>query len=68
MHFTKNRQRQIGFIPDIYRILGKYTLIYVLETLIECGMFLKKHAWKMLACQKLIDFNKQQQLVKAEKV
>ena len=30
-HYTENSHLQRGFIPDIYRILEKYTLIHSLE-------------------------------------
>ncbi|KAH3828960.1 hypothetical protein DPMN_130948 [Dreissena polymorpha] len=35
-----------GLIPDIYRLLQKYSLIPTLETYLESGVFPGKMAWK----------------------
>ena len=39
-HYTKNSHLQRGFIPDIYRILGKCSLIHSPEQFIVTGNFL----------------------------
>ena len=39
---------QRGFIPDIYRILGKYSLLPILITFVENGTFVSKTSWKNL--------------------
>ena len=35
-----------GFVPDIYRILGKYTLLEVLDRFESEGVFMSKMSWK----------------------
>ena len=37
-----------GFVPDIYRIFGKYGLIHVLNHFVASGQFPSKIAWKYL--------------------
>lgn len=51
--YNENSVRQMGFIPDIYRLLGKYSLKYVLESFLEHGTFISKFAWKRLVHEKL---------------
>ena len=43
-----SRQKMLGFIPDIYRILGKYDMLSYLESYIKHGTFPSKPAWKQL--------------------
>ncbi|MCG8048788.1 MAG: reverse transcriptase family protein [Candidatus Thiodiazotropha taylori] len=35
-----------GFLPDIYRILGKYSLLEPLNRFLSDGVFMSKQAWK----------------------
>lgn len=55
--FTNRLSSQRGFIPDIYRILAKYSLTYMFHTFIENGSFVSKGAWKRLVLQKIKVFN-----------
>ena len=43
-----NYYQSHGFIPDIYRVLHKYDLKYILDIYIRNGMFPSKFAWKAL--------------------
>lgn len=53
MNFNNRISSQRGFIPDIYRILGKYSLTYVLYTFVEKGTFISKTSWKRLVGDKI---------------
>lgn len=53
MQFYSSVQSSQGFFPDIYRILGKYSLINVLETFIKSGFFPTKFSWKRLVNDKM---------------
>lgn len=44
---TKN----VGFIPDIIRILQKYSILEHFEIYLECGEFASKLKWKLLCKQ-----------------
>ena len=64
-HYTKNSHLQRGFIPDIYRLLGKYSLIHSLEQFMVTGNFLNKYRWKSIIREKLAIFTRQQYQVKS---
>ena len=44
---------QYGFIPDILRILDKYSLSYVLDEYIQSGQFMSKFSWNRLVKTKI---------------
>ena len=44
---------QYGFIPDILRILDKYSLSYVLDEYIQSGQFISKFSWNRLVKTKI---------------
>ena len=46
LYFTKQCKNQYGFIPDIYRILKKYTLSEYLTTYQQHNYFPEKRSWK----------------------
>ena len=41
INYFDNPGRQVGFIPDIHRILEKYSLSYVMQEFIENGIFVE---------------------------
>lgn len=53
--FDKNSSSQLGFIPDIFRLLGKYSLTSTLHTFLEIGSFMTKNAWKRLLRDKFLN-------------
>ena len=40
--------RLYGFVPDIIRILDKYSLSYALDEYMQTGMFMTKFSWNRL--------------------
>ena len=48
MNYFDNPRRQVGFIPDMHRILEKYSLTFALQDFMEHGRFLSKYSWKRL--------------------
>lgn len=50
LDFNSQMSFQRGFIQDMYRILGKYSLTHVFHTFIENGTFISKGSWKHLVC------------------
>ena len=49
-----NKDRQcLGFVPDIFRIVRKYNLQYVLDTYIRQGSFPSKCRWKTILISNL---------------
>ena len=58
-----NMQNQFtSFIADIYRLLVKYGLRYILDNYIEAGAFPPKCYWKRLLTDKVVTRNKQDTL------
>ncbi|MEW8150680.1 MAG: reverse transcriptase family protein [Candidatus Thiodiazotropha endolucinida] len=53
VNFNGRVSSQRGFIPDIHRILGKYSLTHVLHTFAEIGTFISKTSWKRLVGDKI---------------
>ena len=64
-NYIKNSHLQRGFIPDIYRILGKYSLIHFLEQFVATGDFLNKYRWKNIIREQLSIFTRRQYQLKA---
>ena len=54
INFNGQISSQRGFIPDIHRILGKYSLMQVFHTVIENDTFISKGSWKRLVWEKKI--------------
>lgn len=42
-----------GFIPDIYHILGKYSLLHALRWFENTGIFLTSLAWKRMVRERI---------------
>ena len=40
--------QSVGFMADVYRLLGKYGLLQFLNEHIETGLFPTKFTWKMI--------------------
>lgn len=55
INYVENPRRKVGFMPDILRILDKYSLRYVLENFIDTGIFMTKHVWKKLVRKRIDD-------------
>ena len=53
LNFDNQICYQRGFIPDIHRILGKYSLLPVLQLFLENGSFMSKTSWKSLINEKI---------------
>ena len=53
VNFNGRISSQRGFIPDIHRSLGKYSLTHVLHTFAEIGTFISKTFWKRLVGDKI---------------
>jgi hypothetical protein len=53
-YVSVDRQKH-GFIPDIYRLLQKYDLLYVIYTFIDTGVFPSKLKWKKILQMKVIN-------------
>ena len=53
VNFNGRISSQRGFIPDIHRILEKYSLTHVLHTFAEIGTFISKTSWKRLVGDKI---------------
>ena len=53
LNFSSRIGVQRGFLQDIYRILGKYTLTHVFHTFMENGTFISKGSWKRLVCERI---------------
>ena len=53
LNFDNQISYQRGFIPDIHRILGKYSLLPVLQLFLENGSFMSKTSWKSLINEKI---------------
>jgi hypothetical protein len=47
-HFLNGDKQSHGFLPDIYRILQKYELKYILDSYAADGIFPSNYAWKDL--------------------
>ena len=60
INYFENPRRQLGFIPDIYRILEKYSLSYVLQGFLENGIFVSKYAWKRLLKEKMFSLDREE--------
>ena len=65
INYFENPRRQLGFIPDICRILEKYSLSYVLQGFLENGIFVSKYAWKRLLKEKMSSLDREELLRKA---
>ena len=53
-HFQHLDNQRLGFIPDINRILTKYTLHHVFDRYLSDGVFPSKYAWKRIIYEKTI--------------
>ena len=52
--FNGQLSSQSSFIPDIHRILGKYSLMKIFLTFTGNGTFIAKDSWKRVVCEKTI--------------
>ena len=64
-NYTKNSHLQRGFILDIYRILGKYSLIHFLEQFVATGDFLNNYRLKNIIWAQLSIFTRRKYQLKA---
>ena len=42
VHFNKCPAKKLGFLPDIYRILNKYSIVHILDEYMQTGCFPNK--------------------------
>jgi hypothetical protein len=47
-HFLMEPRKARGFIPDIYRIFGKYKLMHIFNDFYKNGTFPSLHGWKRM--------------------
>ena len=52
-NFNTSVKLKCGFIPDIYRILGNYSLIDAFDKYVNTGVFASKFLWKRLVREKI---------------
>lgn len=48
IHYEANPVRKRGFVPDIYRLLSKYSLMEYTQNYVNEGEFMSKYSWKHL--------------------
>ena len=65
INYFDNSRRQVGFIPDIHRILDKYSFSYVMQEFIENGIFMSKYPWKRILKVKISSISRAELLLKA---
>ena len=65
MNYFDNPRRQVGFIPDMHRILEKYSLTFALQDFMEHGRFLSKYSWKRLLTERMSSQCRNELLLKA---
>ena len=53
IHFNESPVKKLGFLPDIFRILNKYSIVQVLNDYIQTGSFPNKIAWKKVLREKI---------------
>lgn len=57
--YLMNKVNFQGFMPDIYRILQKYSLNCVLESYLNSGQFVSKCMWKRLVNEAIVNYERQ---------
>lgn len=65
VHFSESEFKQLGYFPDIYRILCKYSLSHVFQRFKDHGTFMSKQLWKRQVREKINIFNRNRLLEKA---
>ena len=65
INYFDNPRRQVGFIPDIHRILEKYSLSYVMQEFIENVTSMSKYSWKRILKVKISSLSRDELLLKA---
>ncbi|KAH3784863.1 hypothetical protein DPMN_162935 [Dreissena polymorpha] len=48
LRYMNLENQRVGFMADVYRLLGKYGLLQFLNEYIETGLFPTKFTWKMI--------------------
>lgn len=64
VNFIENPKFKIGFIPDIFKILNKYSLKYILDNFLETGTFMPKYTWKRLIRKRIDNLVKEEWYVR----
>lgn len=57
INFNSKVSLQQGFIPDIYRILGKYSLTETVYSFVNSGLFFSKLTWKRLVRDRVCEIS-----------
>ena len=65
INYFDNPSRQVGFIPDIHRLLEKYSLSYVRQEFIENGTLKLIYSWKRILKLKMSSLSRDELLLKA---
>ena len=53
IHINESPVKKLGFVPDIFRILNKYSIVQVLNEYIRTGSFPNKISWKKVVREKI---------------
>ena len=53
IHFNESPVKKLFFLPDIFRIFNKYSIVQVLNEYIQTGSFPNKIAWKKVVREKI---------------
>jgi hypothetical protein len=62
--YFQDDNQTIGFIPDIYRIIMKYNLFYILDSFIKSATFPSKYTWKSILKQNVTCHDTSQRIVR----
>lgn len=54
-HFLNNPRKSKGFIPDIFKILGKYKLSNTINEYLRTGYFPSKSSWKTIVRESVLE-------------
>lgn len=66
VHFMQRPSKISGFMPDIYRILGKYGLLHVLTQYLSDATFPSKGSWKSLVNRSIKSYLEEKMSITAE--
>ena len=63
-HFKESPAKQLGFLPDIYRILNKYSVVDILDGYMQTGCFPNKFYWKNIVREKINALHRDEMLMR----
>ena len=53
IHINESPVKKLGYVPDTFRILNKYSIVQVLNEYIRAGSFPNKTSWKKVVREKI---------------